>query len=51
MHYNLLNWKFRLSAISKLIFVDLKNPKIAKISDTDWAWHIKMDYAQNFKKY
>ena len=23
---------------------------MAKISDMDWAQHIKMDYAQNFRK-
>ena len=28
----------------------LKNPNIAKISDMDWAQHIKMGYAQNLKR-
>ena len=28
----------------------LKNPKIAEISDMDWAQHIMMYYAQNQRK-
>ena len=38
------------NSVSQLIYLEKLFSKMAVISDTDWAQHIMMDYAQNLRK-